>query len=195
GWVGLFLWRFPFARALLKGGAFRPEDTRATADVLATLALGLFFFAVVRVVVPAFYALKETRMPVVAALIDCAVFVSGCFLLTPRLALPGIGLSSSIAAAVNVSILLLALRRREGRLMGSEIRRSLVRMVAAALVMGAAVWLALRFVDPTHMRALPAVGALVGLIAGGTAVYWLAAHWLGAPEPAELRRVAWRKRR
>jgi hypothetical protein len=61
--------------------------------------------------------------------------------------------------------------------------------------MGAALWLALQFVDPTHMRALWAVAALCGLIAGGTAIYWLAAHWLGAPELAELRRVAWRKKR
>ena len=61
--------------------------------------------------------------------------------------------------------------------------------------MGAAIWLALRFVDPTQMRALVAVGALFGLIVGGAAIYWLAAHRLGAPEPAELRRVAWRKRR
>ena len=193
--VGLILLRFPILRVLLQGGAFRPEDTRATADVLAMLALGLFFYAVVRVVVPAFYALKETRLPVVAAFADCAVFVAGCFLLTPRLALPGIGLSSSVAAAVNVSILLFALRRREGRLRGREILASLLRIIGAALVMGAALWLALRFVDPTQMRALWAVTALCGLIAGGTAIYWLAAHWLGAPEPAELRRVAWRKKR
>src|SRR5215813_2573847 len=55
--VGLIVLRFPILRVLLEGGAFRADDTRATADVLATFALGLFFFAVVRVVVPAFYAL------------------------------------------------------------------------------------------------------------------------------------------
>jgi putative peptidoglycan lipid II flippase len=192
--VGLIVLRFPILRVLLQGGAFRVDDTRATADVLAALALGLFFFAVVRVVVPAFYALKETRLPVVAALADCSVFILSCFVLTPRLALPGIGLAASIAAAVNVAILLGVLRRREGSLRGREILASLVRITAAALAMGVVLVLSLRVVDPMQMRGLPAAGALFGLIAAGTAVYWICAHLLGAPEPAELRQVARRKR-
>jgi putative peptidoglycan lipid II flippase len=192
--VGLVLLRFPILRVLLQGGAFRADDTRATADVLAMLAVGLFFFAVVRVVVPAFYALKETRLPVVAAFADCAIFVASCFVLTPRLALPGIGLAASIGAGVNVTILLAALRRREGRLRGREILRSLVRIVVAAAVMGAVLALALRFLDPMQMRGLPAAGALAALILAGAAIYWMSAHLLGAPEPGELRRVAWRKR-
>src|SRR5262249_29009915 len=151
--------------------------------------LGLFFFAVVRVVVPAFYALKETRLPVLAALADSAVFVAGCFALTPRVALPGIGLASSLAAAVNVAILIGALRRREGRLHGREILRSVARIAVAAVVMGVALVFLLRFADPTAMRAWAAVATLAVLILVGTAVFWISAHLLGAPEPAELRAV------
>jgi putative peptidoglycan lipid II flippase len=192
--VGLIVLRFPILRVLLQGGAFHAADTRATADVLATLSLGLFFFAVVRVVVPAFYALKETRLPVAAAFADCVFFVAGCFLLTPVLALPGIGLSASLAAGVNVAILLIALRRREGRLSGRAILRSLFRSALAALLMGIGLWLALHAVDFAHMRMVRAILTLFGLIAGGTAVYWSAAYLLGAPEPEELRRVIRRKR-
>jgi putative peptidoglycan lipid II flippase len=192
--VGLVVLRFPILRVLLQGGAFRADDTRATADVLAALSAGLFFFAAVRIVVPAFYALKQTRIPVVAALADCAVFLGGCFLLSPRLGLPGIGLASSIAAAVNVGILLTVLRRREGRLRGREIAASLSRSVAAAVVMGAALVAALRFADPAAMRGLPAAATLGALIAAATALYWLTAHLLGAPEPAELSRVVRRRR-
>jgi len=191
--VGLIVLRFPILRVLLQGGAFRADDTRATADVLGTFALGLFFFAVVRVVVPAFYALKETRLPVFAAFADCAVFVAGCFALTPRLALPGIGLSASIAAAVNVAILIGALRRREGRLQGREILRSVSRIAVAALIMGAALSFLLRLADPTGMRTPAAVATLAFLILVGTGIFWIAAHLLGAPEPLELRRIASRK--
>ncbi len=192
--VGLVVLRFPILRVLLQGGAFRTDDARATADVLAMLAIGLFFFAVVRIVVPAFYALKDTRLPVLAAFADCAVFIGSCFVLTPRMALPGIGLSASIAAAVNVAILLAALRRREGRLRGREILRSVGRITLASLAMGGALALALLVVHPTSMRGGPAAAALLALITAGTAVYWLAAHLLGAPEPSELRRVARRRR-
>jgi len=193
--VGLIVLRFPILRVLLQGGAFRADDTRATADVLATFALGLFFFAVVRVVVPAFYALRETRLPVLAAFADCAVFIASCFALTPRLALPGIGLAASIAAAVNVGILIAALRRREGRLHGREILGSVARAAAGALVMGVALFFLLRLADPTTMRAGPGAATLAALIVAGGAIFWITAHLLGAPEPSELRAVVRRKPR
>ncbi len=69
--VGLIVLRLSILRVLLQGGEFQAQDTRATAGILATLSAGLFFFAVVRVVVPAFYALKDTRLPVLAAFADC----------------------------------------------------------------------------------------------------------------------------
>jgi putative peptidoglycan lipid II flippase len=192
--VGLIVLREPILRVLLQGGAFRPEDTQATAAVLATLSAGLFFFAVTRVVVPAFYAVKDTRLPVLAALADCGVFLAGCVLLVPRMGLPGIGLAASVAAAVNVTVLLAVLRRREGRLGGREILRSLVRMAGASLAMGVLLALADRALATSERHGLVAALLLAVLVLAGTAVYWGAAHWLGAPEPAELARIARRRR-
>src|SRR5262249_41585364 len=172
---------------------FRPADTQATADVLAMLSAGLFFFAVVRVVVPAFYALKDTRLPVIAAFADCAVFIAACFALVGPMGLPGIGLSASLAARVNVTILLATLRRREGRLHGREVVRSLLRAAAASLVMGAALAAFTARVDLAAMPILPAALLLFAVILSGTLVYWACAHLLGAPEPAELLRIARRR--
>jgi len=93
-----------------------------------------------------------------------------------------------------VAILLAVLRRREGTLRGREIARSVIRSGAAAVVMGAALVAALRFADPAAMRGLPAAATLGALIAAATALYWFAAHLLGAPEPAELSRVVRRRR-
>jgi len=192
--AGLVVLRASILRVLFQGGAFRSDDTQATAGVLATLSAGLFFFAVVRIVVPAFYALKDTRLPVLAALADCAVFLAGCFALVPRYGLPAIGLSASLAAAVNVAILLGVLRRREGRLRGREILRSLSRIALASSVMGAGLWAGERMLHPAARSGLSAALLLTALILAGTALYWVVAHLLGAPEPAELRRVAARRR-
>jgi putative peptidoglycan lipid II flippase len=192
--VGLIVLREPILRVLFQGGAFRADDTRGAAGVLATLSAGLFFFAVVRIVVPAFYALKDTRLPVLAALADCAVFLAACFALVPALGLPAIGLAASLAAAANVAILLGTLRRREGRLHGREIARSLLRVVAASLAMGAALELAVRALDPAARHGVVAALLLVALVLGGSAIYWGAAFLLGAPEPGELARVARRRR-
>jgi putative peptidoglycan lipid II flippase len=192
--AGLIALRLPILRVLFQGGEFRAADTAATAGVLATLSAGLFFFASVRVLVPAFYALQDTRLPVLAALADCAAFLAACFLLVPGGGLPAIGLASSAAAAVNVVILVWALRRREGRLGGREVVRSFGRSVAAAAVMGAVLVVADRAIDPAAMRGLPAAAALFALVVGGAALFWGCARLLGATEPAELLRIARRRR-
>jgi len=192
--VGLIVLREPILRVLLQGGEFRADDTRATAGVLATLSAGLFFFAVTRVVVPAFYAVKDTRLPVLAALADCAVFLVGCTLLVPSMGLPGIGLAASVAAAVDVAVLVAALRRREGRLGGRRIASSLVRIAAASAIMGVVLVLADRFLRPAEQHGFLALILLLALVLVGTAIYWACAHLLGAPEPSELLRVARRRR-
>ncbi|HEX4439440.1 MAG TPA: murein biosynthesis integral membrane protein MurJ [Thermoanaerobaculia bacterium] len=192
--VGLFVLQTPIVRVLFEGGRFGPPDTAATAGVLATLSLGLFFFAGIRVIVPAFYALKNTTLPVAAALADAVVFVSLCAFLTRPLGLPGIGLAASAAAGVNVVLLLTALRRREGRLRGREIGASLVRAIAAAAVMGALLVGALRVYPQDRIAGWRGAAILTVLIGVAAAAYVGVAHLLKAPEPAELGRIARRRR-
>ncbi len=193
--VGLLVLQVPIVRVLFEGGKFGAEDTAATAGALATLAIGLFFFAGVRVIVPAFYALKETRLPVAAALADAVVFVTLCAALTGPLGLPGIGLAASAAAAVNVVVLLAALRRREGRLRGRELASSLARVVAASAAMGALLWASRKVIPTTAYAGWRGAGLLAVVIGAASVFYWAAAHAMGAPEPSELRRVATRRRR
>lgn len=192
--VGLIVLKTPIVRVLFEGGKFQASDTGATAGALAALAAGLLFFAAVRVVVPAFYALKDTRLPVVAALADCAAFVLLCVALTRPLGLPGIGLAASAGAAVNLTVLLLVLRWREGRLHGREILVSLARVAAAAAVMGIALEGARRTLDLEDARGLPGAFLVVAVILAGAVLYWAVARVVGAPEPAELTAIVRRRR-
>jgi putative peptidoglycan lipid II flippase len=192
--VGLIMLQTPIVRVLFQGGRFDAADTAATAGVLATLSIGLFFFAAIRVIVPAFYALRSTAIPVGAAVADASVFLLLCVLLTPRFGLPGIGLAASASAAVNVLVLVAALRRREGRLGGRRIAASLARSVLAAGIMAAGLWGSFRLVPPERLIGWAGAGILALLIAGSTVIYWFTARLLGAPEPRELARVARRRR-
>ncbi len=193
--VGLVVLRVPIVRVLFEGGKFDAADTQATAGALAALAVGLVFFAGVRIVVPAFYALKDTRLPVLAALADCATFVALCAAWTKTYGLAGIGLAASAAAAVNVAILLGVLRRREGRLRGREMASSFARILVAAALMGAVLVAAGRWIDFGSWRGGAGALALGVTIVMGAVVYWSAARLLGAPEAGELRSVARRRPR
>jgi putative peptidoglycan lipid II flippase len=178
---------------LFEGGRFGAADTAATAAALAMLSVGLFFFAGVRVIVPAFYALKNTTLPVLAALADALVFLTLCALLTERMGLPGIALAASAGAAADVGILMASLRRREGRLRGRAMAASVLRIGAASVAMGALLWAACRAIPPDIIAGWRGAGILAAVIGTAAAFYVLAAHWLGAPEPAELRRIARRR--
>ena len=195
--VGLVALQVPIVRVLFQGGRFGAADTAATAGVLATLALGLFFFAGVRVVVPAFYALKNTTLPVAGgARRRRGLHRCSAPLLTRPLGLPGIG-----AGGIGCRR---GRRRRscssrcaggKGGLRGRAIASSLWRILAASAAMGA--FLVGRGAgrsarEPTSAGAARESSSPSSAIA--TACYWLAAHWLGAPEPAELTRLASRRR-
>ncbi|MDQ2980369.1 MAG: polysaccharide biosynthesis C-terminal domain-containing protein, partial [Acidobacteriota bacterium] len=125
---------------------------------------------------------------------DCAVFLVLCVLWSRPFGLTGIGLAATAAAAVNVSILLTMLRRREGKLGGRSIATSLARVVVAALVMGAALAFALKWIPAERWRGALGALALTATIAAAAIVYWLTAAILGAREPSELRAVAGRRR-
>ncbi|MBC8646163.1 MAG: polysaccharide biosynthesis C-terminal domain-containing protein [Thermoanaerobaculia bacterium] len=109
--------------------------------------------------------------------------------------LGSVALATSCGAAVNCLMLVTFLRRQEGLLGGREILRSILRIFAAAAVMGAAVWW-------VSFRALPeGPGAGVGaqilrvslLALAGAAAYLGIALLVRSSEPAEFIRLLRRR--
>lgn len=144
-------------------GVFGPEDTRQVALALAAYAVGLAGYALVKLLVPTFYALGETWYPVRVAAFVVAVKIGLNFLLAyglPTLGVPGLGfqglaLATGIAAWINALLLLRALRGRAGPGVGEGLGRCALRVALVSAPMGLAVWLA-------H-------GALLGLLPEGRA--------------------------
>ncbi len=208
--VGLALLAFPIVAVLFQRGQFTPEETRQTAYALSAFALGLWPVAVLRVVVPAFYALQDTRTPVwtAAAAFAANVFFSlslmgpiagGDSLVLQALSFltfylqvadfrhAGLALSTSLAATVNLVLLLAMLRRRLGRLGFAELVPSFGRDAVATATMiplvwwlqGHATWTAS---EPLWWRA----GWLLLCVCAGVVVYGGVHALLGG---SELRRV------
>ncbi len=77
--VGLMILREPIISLLFQRGAFDSEAVHMTADALLFYCTGLWAFAAVRVVIPAFYALKDTKTPVRMAVISKLLSSSSSF--------------------------------------------------------------------------------------------------------------------
>ena len=65
--AGLILLSEPIIRLIFQRGAFTGFDTIATAQALSLYAVGLFAYSANKILVPVFYALNDTKFPVIAS--------------------------------------------------------------------------------------------------------------------------------
>jgi putative peptidoglycan lipid II flippase len=185
--VGLALLGVPIIRLIYEHGNFSPHATLETARALTGYALGLAAYASVKVVAPAFYALGRTRVPLIGSLLAVAANLAWNFATFRRLGHFGLALGTSIAATVNLLVLVLSFQMEVRNLLTRDLFVALARIIGAAAVMGAAVWFLsarLEMITSTGMsfrllKALLPVGA-------GAAVYFLVARALGLEEAQTL---------
>ncbi len=192
--TGLLVLARPLVVLLFLRGQFSAADAAATAGAVAGYAAGLWAFAGVRSVVGAFYALKDTKTPVLVAAACLLVNLGLALVLMGPLLQVGLALASSAAGVCNLAGLLWLLRRRLGRLGGRRIARSLAGMSAASAVMALAV-AAVAYLPPWGGAA--SLGArvlrpLAAVLSGGL-VYLGAARALRLAELGELAQVLRRR--
>ena len=173
--LGLIVLSEPIVRLLFEHGAFTAADTAATAHALMWLTLALPAHVLVKALSPAFFAREDTLTPLLATLKGVALAIALSVLLGHFFGAGGIAASIALGAWSTA----LTLIRRGAETFGFSIdtaaRQRLPRMVAAALAMGALLWLAARLVLPlgTGAHGVAQAAILAVLIIGGIAVYGL----------------------
>jgi putative peptidoglycan lipid II flippase len=188
--AGLLALGAPIVGLLFQRGQFGPADAAATTQALAAYAVGLPAFSATRIAAQTFYALGDTRTPVLLGLLSVAANVALALTLMWPLAHAGLALASSLSAYVNVLALLWALRRRLGPIGG----RALARACARTLIAAAALWVTARALAPAWDGSALAAVHTVTAIAGGAAAFAVAAAILRAPELGALLGMLRRRR-
>jgi putative peptidoglycan lipid II flippase len=140
--AGLVTLRMPIVNLLLQHGQFDRNSTEGVALALLCYAVGLWAFAGVRIVVQAFYALQDTRTPVVIALfVFCSnILLSAFFVFETPLAHGGLALATSLSAMLNITLLTIQLRKKIGRIDAGRILRSLARILPVSFAIGLIGW-------------------------------------------------------
>jgi putative peptidoglycan lipid II flippase len=154
--IGLIVLARPIVSLLLERGRFGPADTAATAAALICYAPGLLGYAIVKIASPTFYALRDSRTPVIASAVAVALNIALNLALVRVMGFTGLALGATIAAAAHAALLLWLLHGRVGSVGGRENVRVFLLITIAALAMGAAAW------GSEH--------ALEALVAGGSTV-------------------------
>ena len=182
--AGLLAWRVPLVRLLLERGEFTARSTGLTAYALAFYAFGLIGHSVIEIVARAFYALHDTRTPVVISLGGMALNTGLSLLLRGPLGHAGLALANTVATLLETALLVWLLARRLGGLPWAELGVTARRAGLAAAIMAAPLgWLAARL---DHGPAIP-IG-VAGLILGAL-LYGGSAYLLRMPELRMVRQM------
>src|SRR6266436_5172668 len=99
--VGLIILRQEIIEVLFQHGDFNATSTALTAWALPFFAIGLSAFSMVKIIVPAFYALQDTRTPVQIALVAMFLNIALNFLFIRPLENGGPALATSASAFFN----------------------------------------------------------------------------------------------
>jgi murein biosynthesis integral membrane protein MurJ len=171
--------RVPIVRLLLERGAFTAESTAMTAQPLLFYSLGLVPFALELVLLPPYFARRDTRTPIIIEAGTFGLNVALIFALIGPLSLGGIALATTLAKAVKVAILLFLLGRREASLRLRELAPFALRLALALAVMAGTLIFTARALAPVYdPEALISQVLYLALAGGAGGIAFLVALWL-----------------
>ena len=196
--VGLIVLNKPIIALIYQhGGRFTDYDTAQTGIALAYNAVGLTAYSAVRVLAPAFYALKDTRVPMMASLFSIVTNYAVAKSTVDYFGMGhrGLALSISVVSIVNFALLFVFLRRKVGKIEGSRLLSTFIKVVAAATVMGAVCWLVSNQIEAAlgNLSLMARLLDVGGSIAIGIGVFYLAARVFKVSELDQLTQLVQRK--
>jgi len=185
---GLAFLAKPIIRLIFEHGRFNAIDTQFTAEALAYYAIGLFAYSSVKITVPVFYALKDTKYPVIASFMAVATNILFISLTLDYFQHRAIALSTSITMILNFVFLSAVLYKKvEGYDLGTLFKSWLKIMIASG-IMGLAVF-ALYPALGLLLNQRSMVGEMVSLVlvmAAAVLVYFVLIKLFGIKELEEV---------
>jgi putative peptidoglycan lipid II flippase len=186
--VGLAVLSKPIIRLIFEHGRFMNADTIHTAEALVYYAVGLFAYATVKITVPVFYALKDTKYPVIASFLAVATNILIVSLTLNAFQHKAIALSTSITMIINFFFLSAVLYKKVGGYDLRYLAGSFLKIVLASAAMGiAASYLyAAGGLLVTHTTLINQAIVLILTIVAAVVVYFILIRWFGIRELHEV---------
>jgi putative peptidoglycan lipid II flippase len=192
--IGLMMLAAPIVKLVYQRGEFNLADTRLTAEPLVFFAMGMWAFALIELLPRAFYALQDTRTPVMISVWTIGIDIGLSYLLVNRIGLAGLAIAWAVAVTVQTTVLTWALQRKVGAFLDRPTQAFAAKAVAATLAMALAIWLArplyADYASTPFYELLPRMLATIG---GGILVYIGASFALRQDEVTGFLRMALRR--
>ena len=146
--LGLILLRQPLIELLYQhGDLFTAQSTQLVSWALLWYGAGLVGHCVVEIISRAFYALHDTRTPVLVGIgamsmnLVFSLLFSAFFRMLGWMPHGGLALANSVATAIEAVILLVLMRKRLKGLEGQRVLSLIVKALFSSALMSAGLWL------------------------------------------------------
>jgi putative peptidoglycan lipid II flippase len=195
--VGLSILAAPIISVIFEHGKFTAFDVTQCAAALEAYAFGLIFYAGIKVVQPAFYAIDRRFFPMCVGLgvIAFNVALNSITVFVLHWGHAALAWATAAGLMLNFSSLYLAMRKFAGGLESARLGRTLARLAVAvaalALICAAArYWL---FAGWEHYRFLSRLGLLGATVGLAACTYFYLTARLGVEEACEFRSLLERR--
>jgi putative peptidoglycan lipid II flippase len=185
--MGLIILRVPLITLLYQRGAFNAHSTKLVAWALLWYAVGLVGHSVMEILARAFYALHDTKTPVLVGIgamslnILFSILFAKLFEQIGWMPHGGLALANSLATALEMVLLMVLMRKRLCGLNGKNILQGFIKAALAASAMGITLfwWLQAQIMSALWLSATG------GIVLGGI-VYLLGIWILKVPEVIQI---------
>lgn len=188
--IALIFAGLPIVSVLFKRGNFNSNDVEMTFKALFYASMGIPSISILRITVPAFYSLKDTKTPVITSLLSFFINIgSGFLLMRTGLKHGGLTLGLSIASTVQMLILVIILQKKIGRIGFREFMLPVLKCIFSGIIMA----LFIRFiglnVDWFNDAFIKRLLYLIVIIITGIFIYFLACFFLRVNEIVVFRNL------
>lgn len=169
----LIIIRIPVVRLVFGARQFNWEATVLTGATLAFLAIGLSAQAISLLLVRGFYALKDTRTPVIVSLIVVVlnIVLSVYAIVVLKFDVWSIGFANSISAILSAVLLFWTLHFKVGKFQLKMVLTPLFKMLMATIIMGISLYIPIKLLDQVIFDTTRTVNLL--FLTGTSAIFAL----------------------
>lgn len=174
--------RIPVVRLVFGASRFTWEATVATGMTLSMFAISIFAQAIVNVLARGFYALYDTKTPVIVGVVSILINTGASIYFIKFLGLPVwyLGLSTSIASIINAGALFFLMDKRLSGFIRGELIVPGIKMFIAALLAGVVVYFPLKIFDQLVFDTTRTFGLLMltGIAGGAGLLTYVTLSWV-----------------
>ena len=147
--AALIALRIPVVRLIYGTKIFDWEATVQTGTILSVFAVSIVFQTLMSVLTRAFFAIHDTKTPVIISFIGLGILVVGDFVLVKGFHLEIWALAASFAVSVFVEaiILLILINKRVGEIFNAKFLIHSLKILAATVISGGAMFFMLKIFD------------------------------------------------